>query len=390
MKVLHYLPAIRLELGGVVRAVLDMTTLLASRGIEVTVITHDQTDLPQAWKDGGGGVPRVVDLGPVKSKLRRLGATQLEDVRKQIRSHDVVHIHACWNWANNQIARLADTEATPYVQSIHGMLDDWSMAQSTPKKKLFLKLGGRRTLRGARAVHCTAQAELDQAQKWFAPARGVVCPLVFDLDPYHELPGPDLAREAFAEHLEEGVPVVLFLARVHYKKGVDVFIRSIAELKRRGIACRALIAGTAETPGYMDEMRALAASEGVGDITGFLGMVSGATKLSLYQLADVFSGPTSQENFGFVFPESLACATPVITTKGVDIHPELTSSGGAIISDRTPSAFADATSELLADPARARAMGQRGRAWVFEHLEPQAVASRYEELYRSVLPGPDA
>ena len=104
-------------------------------------------------------------------------------------------------------------------------------------------------------------------------------------------------------------------------------------------------------------------------------------KTSLYELADVFSGPTSQENFGFVFPEALACGTPVITTAGVDIHPELTASGGAVITERTAAAFADATQELLEDPGRRATMGEAGRAWVFKDLDPQAVAARYERLY---------
>ena len=51
--------------------------------------------------------------------------------------------------------------------SVHGMLDDWSMAQRRLKKRLFLALAGNRLLRGAAAVHCTAQAELEQARRWF-------------------------------------------------------------------------------------------------------------------------------------------------------------------------------------------------------------------------------
>lgn len=384
MRVIHYLPSFRLELGGIVRAVVDMATLLAARGVEVTVMTHDETDRPAAWTNDDPATPQTINLGPLISRVRRLSAAQKRAARDHIRAHDVLHIHACWNPANNQLARLAKAAGVPYVQSVHGMLDDWSMAQSTFKKRVFLATGGARTLRGAAAVHCTAEAELDQARKWFSPTPGVVCPLVFDLRPFRELPGPELARSAFADHLTDDEPLVLFLARIHYKKGVDVFIRSIGELHRRGVACRAIVAGTAEMPGYMDEMRALARTEGVADRTGFVGHVSGPTKRSLYQLADVFSGPTSQENFGFVFPEALACGTPVITTRGVDIHPELTASGGAIIAERTPEAFADATADLLADEPRRLAMGASGRRWAFDRFDRDSVAAEYADLYARV------
>ena len=386
MKILHYLPAVRLTLGGIVRAVIDQSTLLAARGHRVTLMTHDDVDIPDAWADGVDHVPIVARLGSPERSARLLSGGQRDKARALIREADVLHLHGCWNPGNNQLARDADAAGVPYVQSVHGMLDDWSMTQSVLKKRLFLALGGKRTLVRARRVHCTAEAELAQARRWFSPGEGVVCPLVFDLSPYRELPGPGLAREAIAEHLgNSGEPVVLFLARIHRKKGVDVFIRAAAELARRGVAFRAVIAGTSEHEGYMDEMRRLARTEGLADRVAFVGHVSGDLKTSLFELAAVFAGPTSQENFGFVFPEALACGTPVVTTRGVDIHSELEASGGAVIADRTPGAFADAIAGLLADPERSGRMGASGRAWVFEHLDPDAVAARYESLYTEAV-----
>ena len=112
--------------------------------------------------------------------------------------------------------------------------------------------------------------------------------------------------------------------------------------------------------------------------------MSGRDKLSLYEAADVFVLPTFQENWGFVLVESLACGTPVITTRAVDIWPELQSSGGAVIVDATPDATAAAISELLGDRARLEAMGPKGRAWVLDNLNVDRVLDRYEQLYRGV------
>jgi glycosyltransferase involved in cell wall biosynthesis len=383
VRVCHFLQAIRLERGGVVRAVLDLATLTAARGTPVTVVTHDAQDRPAEWKPGEPGTPDVVTIGPW-GPLMRLTRAQLRTFAEIIREQDVLHIHACWNPANTQLADIARRVGTPYVQSVHGMLDDWSMQQSTLKKKVFLAMGGYRTLRGARFVHCTAEAELTQAKKWFAPAEGIVVPLVFDLAPYRELPGPNAAREAFADALAgDETPSVLFLSRVHYKKGPDVFIRAMGLLKDRGVACRGLIAGTAEDPAYGDKMLELVKELGLTDRVHFLGMVTGDTKTSLYELADIFALPTSQENFGFVFPEALACRTPVIMTTGVDTHPELVASGGAITVDRTPGAFADAITELLGSPSRRGQMGEAGRRWVLEHLDPGVIAERFDRMYAS-------
>ena len=113
----------------------------------------------------------------------------------------------------------------------------------------------------------------------------------------------------------------------------------------------------------------------------FLGFVSGRNKVSLYQASDGFVLPTSQENWGFVLLESLACATPVITTKGVDIWPELQSSGGAVIADETPQAFAAALADLILDREKRQRMQQQGRAWVQRNFNVDRVVEQYEQLY---------
>lgn len=384
MRITHFLTRFNLADGGVVRAVLDMGQLLAARGHEVTVLTCDDTDVPDSWKAGGAGVPviRLVESPRLPGGL--FARAQLAGIEPLVKQSEVVHLHACWTTANNQLGRMCRRMGVPYVLSVHGMLDDWCMAQKAPKKKIYLALGGRKTLEEAALVHCTAGAELEQSRKWYPKGRGVVVPLIFDLEPYRQLPGPELADAAFGPagtgDIVPDRPVVLFLSRIHMKKGVDVLVRMAAELKERGIVCRTLIAGTGDAP-YEREMRALIAELGLTDDVRLLGLVTGETKVSLYERADVFALPTSQENFGFVFPESLACRTPVVTTRGVDIWPELEQSGGAVIAERTPSAFADAVASLLPDADQRRLMGESGRAWVLEHLNPDAIAARFEGMY---------
>ena len=388
MRITHFLTRFNLADGGVVRAVLDMCQLLASRGHEVTVLTCDDTDIPNSWKEGGESVPRVRLVASPARPMGLFSRGQLAEIDDAVRDCDVLHLHACWTAANNQLARLAKRHGTPYVLSVHGMLDDWCMSQKMPKKKIYLAMGGRRTLEEAALVHCTAEAELEQSRKWYPRGTGIVVPLIFDLEPYRTLPGPQIADEAFGAggtgDIEPGLPVVLFLSRIHFKKGVDVLLHTAAELKSRGTKCRVLVAGTGDAP-YEREMESLVAELGVADDVRFVGLVTGEAKVSLYERADVFALPTSQENFGFVFPESMACRTPVVTTRGVDIWPELEESGGAVIAERTPEAFADAIALLLGDDERRRVMGEAGRAWVLEHLNPDAIAGRFEQMYERAM-----
>lgn len=376
LRSVHYLRGIRLAEGGVVRAVLDLCAALAKRGHEITLLTSDATDVPPEWKSAGEGVPRVVVIRP-PSPILRLP----REATKVIRSADVVHLHTPWELANLPLARVARRFGVPYVVTIHGMLDDWSVAQKARKKRLFLALAGRRFLTGAARVHCTAEAELAQAAKFLRQGSGIVIPLLVDLAPYANLPGPDLALRQFPQFGGEG-PRLLFLSRLHPKKRPELLIEAATILQSMGVHAKVIVAGPGDRQ-YVARLQELAGRGGLGQHVFFPGMVSGDAKVSLYQASDVFVLPTSQENFGYVLIEAMACGTPVVTTKGVDIWEEL-QQAGAVIVEPDANQIAVAIQSLTADRERARQLGLRGREWVFRRLLPQRVIADYEQMYQGL------
>jgi glycosyltransferase involved in cell wall biosynthesis len=386
MRILHLLQLVRPDIGGPARAVVDLCDALSRAGHEVTLASFDLSGAPGAWREAGGGVPRAVLLDPPRGLARRFTSQQREGFRELMSAHDVLHLHGPWETANAQAAAIARTLGKPYILSLRGMLDDWCMTQGGIKKRLYLALAGRRMLERAAFVHCTAQAEYEQSRKHFPRGRGIVIPNLTDLKPFENLPGPEMARARFSVLAPGGAgrPNLLFLSRVHVKKGLEVLLRAGALLRTRGIDANILIAGTGDAP-YVESVKRLAAELGLQDRAHFLGLVVNEEKLSLYQAADLFVLPTSQENFGFVFIESLACGTPVVTTRGVDIWPELEASGGSVIADATPEAVADAVGSLLAKRDSLKAMGAKGREWVFKDMAPAKVIREFEAMYERAV-----
>ncbi len=386
MRILHYVQRLLLEKGGTVRAAIDLTTALARAGHDVRVLTYNTTDTPDGWNTPG--YPQTITITEPRGPTGGFSGPQLLEIADHLRwakgdqdtpgGRGVVHLHSMWQPTNAQLARACRQLHIPYVISVHGMLDDWSMAQKRLKKRLYWRFAERNVLEGASFVHCTAQAELDQASKWLGKGRGLVLPLVFDTAPFIDAPGPELARDAF--DLDPQRNHVLFLSRIHPKKGLDVLVRALAQPAMND--CTLLIGGTGD-PADERAIDDLVAQLGVADRVKRLGLVTGDTKLSLYRAADVFALPTQQENFGMVFFEALASAAPVVTTDQIDTTQELVASGGALIADRTPEAFARAVGSLLADPARREEMGRSGRAWVLEHLDPARIVAAYAEAYAS-------
>lgn len=389
MNILHFKRTMRAEDGGVVKAVLDLCAASNTPDNTVTLATADHSAVHPAWVSGETPGIRVEHLAGAGRSLDRLGEEQLKAMSRQVQDADVVHLHSMWGIANIQVAAICRQHRTPYALSVHGMLDDWCMSQRKLKKIAFLKTFNRSLLSGAAAIHCTAQAELDQASKWIPAGKGVVVPLPLDLTDYRDLPDVSEAFDAMPE-IRRGVPVVLFLSRIHYKKGLDRLIEASALLHKRGVRHQLVVAGTGEGD-YPDRMRAMSRECGIEEHTRFVGFVSGRTKVALLRAADLFALPTSQENFGFVYFEALASGTRVLTTKGTDTWPELEASGAGTIADNTPEAFADAIGVLLDAPeTETNAAEASGRSWVFDNLSPERIRDGYQSLYERITAGVNA
>ena len=385
VRVVHYLNAVSLAAGGVTRAVLDLVDGLSRAGAAVTLLTADAADVPADW--GGAGRPRVVDLGRLTLRGGRLDADQLRRAAGVIRGGDALHLHGVWEPANAQLAAVAHGLGRPYVVSVHGMLDDWSMNQSAAKrlkKEIYLRSVGRRYVGRAALIHLTADDERRQALPRLRRRPTLVLPLIIDLSPFRDPPGPGEARRRLA--LPPAARLLLFLSRVHPKKGLDKLIDALAILTRDGRDLRLAVGGGGEES-YLRQLQDQAKTAGVADRIAWLGMVGGTLKTSLYEAAELFVLPTSQENFGLVLAEAMACGTPVVTTRGTDIWREIDLAGGTVTT-ADPNELAAAIAARLDDPADLEARGRRGREWVMQALDADRLAAAYLDAYRGLTAAP--
>jgi glycosyltransferase involved in cell wall biosynthesis len=345
----------------------------------VILLSGNARDVPGSWKAANSSLPRVIEIDRFSLKVKH-GRHEEDDIAHIISTADALHLHEFWDLTCLRLAQLARNSGTPYFVTCHGMLDDWSMAQKALKKRLFMWLLGKRFFERAAAVHVTAEGEKRQSAKWFPKGIAFVVPYVFDLTPYENLRGPERAREVFKDAFpKKRVPTILFLSRLHYKKGLEALIRSAKHLKDNAVQFHLLIAGSGEEI-YVSSLERLVANLNLEDQVRFLGFVSGPEKLALYQAVDLFVLPTSQENWGFVLLESLVCGTPVITTKGVDIWPELVESGAATITAQDHVEMARAIQKLIEDEQLAE-MRTKARNWALESLSPKKILHRYETMY---------
>lgn len=364
LNILHWMDLWWKEIGGPIRSVSDLAETMRQRGHRVTIATADDRDIPGEWRFGNG--PTIARLR--HGRFNGLDRASRDRMRELIEAADILHLSGVWERSSAMVASIARSLGKPYVISPRGVLDDWSMGQGGLKKRLYLALLGARMVRGASAVHCTASGEASQVERRVPGSRTQVVPNLLRLDALLSLP-----------RAESTTPRILFLARVHPKKGLERLLEALARIDSDPPPILE-VAGEGD-PKEVARIERRIAELGLKNRVRFHGFLDVDARLDLMSRSWMLALPTSQENFGNALFESLAAGLPVITSDDLDTAPELADSGGAILVPRSPKAIAGSISTLLADPKRRLELGERGRRWTRAFMDPSAIADRYESMY---------
>jgi glycosyltransferase involved in cell wall biosynthesis len=417
LRLLHvvptYLPAWRH--GGPVLAVHGLCKALAARGHEVTVFTTDVHGATTLDVQRAAAVPLDgvnVWYFPVAFPRRlyrspALAAALAPGGAEPVTSFDLVHLHSVFLWPPASAARAAEAAGVPYLVAPRGMLvADLLRRRGRRRKRLWIHLVERRTLAHAAALHATSELEAAEARRLgldlppvYVVPNGVDIPGGYCLEapranavdapprdgvdaPLVESPGP-LAGSALSPLVAAALahrPLLLFLGRLSWKKGLDRLLLALADLPGAALA----IAGNDEE-GYRAKLERLAAAAGVAGRVHYLGPVHGADKAALLRRADLLVLASYSENFGNVVLEAMAAGLPVVVTPEVGLAEVVREHGAGTVCDGDPPRLAAALRQLLDDPQARRAMGRRGAEAAARRFGWETVAARMEEVYGEIL-----
>jgi len=406
MKLLHvvptYVPAWRH--GGPVAAVHGLCKALAARGHEVTVFTTDvhgagTLDVPKAAPVLLDGVtvwyfpvtaPRrlyrspamaaalsgrePVATGPAPGTILHGGAG--------VAAFEVDHLHSVFLWPTAAAARAAERAGVPYLVAPRGMLvGDLLRRRGWLRKRLWIRLVEQRTLVRAAGLHATSELEAGELGRLGLSLPPVhVVPNGVDAEPWEEDSRREISSPVRAVLARR--PLLLFLGRVSWKKGLDRLIAALAAVPGATLA----IAGNDEE-GYRAHLDRLAAAASAATRVVHLGPVHGPDKAALLHGADVLVLPSYSENFGNVVLEAMAAGLPVVVTPEVGLAGVVLRHGAGVVSEGDPPQLAATLRGLLADVDGRRAMGRRGAQAAAECFGWGSIAARMEEVYDEVLAG---
>jgi glycosyltransferase involved in cell wall biosynthesis len=319
--------------------------------------------------------PDFADV-PVARALR--GSRRLRrELARLSTTADVVHDHGLWLMPNVHAGWAADKARKPLVLAPRGMLGAAALQFSRIKKAIFWRALQGRVARRAACLHATSEHEYLDIR-----AIGLRNPVAIVSN------GVDLPKIAARQERSGDPRTVLYLGRLHPKKGLDLLIRSWGKLECAFPDWRLRIVGPSEQ-GYVDTLRALASATGLRRVT-FDGPLFGLDKIEAYRSADIYVLPTLNENFAMTVAEALAAELPVIATKG--------SPWGGLTAERCGwwinhgvQPLSDALSDAMSRPVHElRAMGVRGRLWMERDFNWEPIGMQMRAVYEWLTRGAQA
>lgn len=338
MKVLHCVPTLSRRAGGLPRAVLGLC-----KNLDCEVLLK------------ANGAPDALDVPDTVEHVFNFQRT------------DLIHQHGIWSPSNIAASRYALKNGIPLIISPHGMLEPWALQHHAYRKKLAWWLYQKEFLNSAAGLHATSDAEAAQFRELGLTPRIEVVPHGV------ERISPDIAEPATSPR------VVLFMARIHQKKGVDLLIDAWRKLAPKPSEWQLQISGLDEV-GLVGKFKADAPA-GVH----FTGPVYGPDKDEAFEKCSIFVLPSHSENFGFVVAEALQRARPVITTTATPWESMTASNAGWRV-DPTGEAITEALDKALKTPPKTlAAMGARGQTMVRRLYAPHGAAAAMQGFYRKVI-----
>jgi len=384
MKIIQSIASLKKCHGGTTFFATNLSRALSKLGTEVSLISEEFTKEIDLY------IPPKDEVNTILMKRKKGILTNIYDktfshaLKIHLKQNALVHVTGLWQPIIHSIIVEAKKLDLPILISPQGMLEPWALKHRFWKKKLAWFLYQWRDIRAAKVIHATAEQEADNLRRLGIKQPIAIIPNGVDFESLKTSNSKFFLNSIAKSHKDNHMRTLLFLSRIHPKKGLIELIEAWSSIRPHG--WRVVIAGPDEG-GHRAKVESIIANKGLTADFQFVGLVDGEEKSALYRSADLFVLPTFSENFGIVIAEALACGLPVITTKKAPWH-EIEKyrcgwwidTGIKPLASALTQAFASSSEEL-------RKMGDRGRVYAESTFGWAQIAKQMTEVYSWMLNG---
>lgn len=365
--------------GGLVGAVSGLAQAVRRKRYDVAVAAYDSFEDVDCWEG--------LDLRMIQAK-QFAGVHFYGDLPMILtqQSPDLVHTHGLWLRSSAQSHCWCKSSRTPYVISPHGMLDSWAVKNSSWKKKLAGLWFEYAHLNGAACLHALCDSEADSIRQF--GQKNPVCVIPNGI----ELPIIE-GSQAQPPWLSSERKALLFMGRLHPKKGIPLLLEAWASLKKRNPSVSdewfLAVAGWSEM-GHREELELKVNSLGISEDVEFLGGLHKDSKEAALSNASGFVLPSYSEGLPMSILEAWSYRLPVLMTDECHL-PDGFSAGAAIRLETNVSSIEEGLSDFFEmNPIDQLAMGNQGFQLVEQQFTWDQVATKMLGVYDWLLGGGDA
>jgi len=314
MKILMIIPSVSKKWGGTTTSVMNFYNgLTENSNVTCTVITtiteDEKNEIHSEILDNDDFI-----LFPTKSAGWRYSKELKDYLKNNMKSYDLVWIHALWTGTTYYAAKYAKKYNVPYIVTPHGMIEPDALKRKGLKKKLYWSLIEKRVFDKAAAIHCITEAEVTYA-KQLTKTKNFVIP-------------NGIGEEAFLEKEYDQLKSICFIGRFHEKKALDLLLKAIATIDD----VKLLVAGGGEEE-YENYIYSLVEELQIEDRVEFKGFADENVKKEMFQKSSFLVLPSHTEGLSMVGLESVMNSTPVLTTRKCNFDEVERYSAGMVMED---------------------------------------------------------
>ncbi|MFO7826496.1 MAG: glycosyltransferase [Cyclobacterium sp.] len=339
MKVLQVVGSMHPTSGGVSQGIRNIVPALREKGVHNEIVCMDDPNTANLDLEGF----TVHCLGPATTPWS-YSSNLLPWLRDNLKKFDAVIVNGLWLYPGFAVVKALSQirgEKPPLFVMPHGMLDPYFQKANGRKLKairnwVYWKLIEQKLIHKAAGLLFTCEQELILARNTFSPYQPAK-----ELNVGYGIPEPPPYTPQMAAVFHKRCqeikhrPYLLFLSRIHEKKGVDLLIRAYSQLIDKdfqGQLPLLVIAGPGMDTGYGRQLQDMVdENPKLKKAIIFPGMLTGELKWAAFYGCEAFVLPSHQENFGIAVVEALACGKPVLISDQVNIWKEISDSEGGLI-----------------------------------------------------------
>lgn len=376
MKILHVIPAIEQRSGGPFQALIGYAHSL--KGLAQIEIATTRSRLTDRELDN---VRSIVGNIPIHcfdswgTHSRNVSWPMFVWLKRNVGRYDLLHIHALFSPMSTLAAFCAKHLKVPYIIRPLGTISPYTFSSSNRLlKQIYFQFVEHQTILGASAVQFTSPLEMEKASRFSSFNHSAVIPN----------PIEPLSKNGLEERGKNSNKKILFLSRIHPKKGLDLLLQAMKELLKRHHDAELIVAGSG-SPKYEKEIKKLTHSLGLSDHVQFLGFIEGEKKQQLFRDASFLALPSHDENFGMAAAEAMAAELPVLVSDQVGIWPDIQEYNAGVVVRCEIGSIKEGLEKLIENPGLSSEMGKRGKQLVKDRYSSETVGRQLMALYTDML-----